>query len=161
MARNPHTSRSHWRAPDGREYPIVDAEPGTMIFIQPTSEDVACAVKRDPCNCAIAQAWKRQADVPVAQIGIDKCYLPMRRGNEIVALRLKTTANTKRLIDRFDRTGKFPTEAITLRGIPASERMDSQRSAKKRLRKRWSEMGKPTAATKPTKIHLRNASVAR
>lgn len=156
--RNPHTSRSHWRAPDGREYPIVDAAPGTIILIQPTKADVACAVKRDPRNCALAQAWKRQADVPVAQVGIDKCYLPMRKGGEIIALRCKTTAATRRAIDRFDRTGKFPNEGIVLRGIPASEGMESQRSKAKRTRARWEEMGRPEA--KPNRrLHLRNAAI--
>lgn len=156
MARNPHSSKAHWRAPDGKEYPIVDAAPGTMIIIQPTKEDVACAVKRDPRNCALAQAWKRQADVPVAQIGIDKCYLPMRLNGKVVALRCKTTAEAKRVIDRFDRTGKFPSDGITLRGIPKGEGIESQRQAQKRLRVRWDEVGAPVKKAR-RKIHLRNA----
>lgn len=159
--RNPNVSKSHWRAPDGRDYPIVDAAPGTLILIQPTKEDVAFAVKRDPRNCALAQAWKRQADVPVAQIGIDKCYLPMRQRGKIVALRLKTTASARRTLDRFDRTGKFPTEGILLRGIPASHRLDSKRQDAKRLRTRWAEMGRPDARPKRQSVHLRNASAGR
>lgn len=156
--RNPHTSRNHWRAPDGKEYPIEDADSGSMVIIQTTAADVACAVKRDPSNCALAQAWKRQADVPVALIGMDKCYLPVRKKGKVVALRFKTTAETRRVIERFDKTGRFPKEALTLRGIPKSERMESQRSQAKRLRKRWSELGKPTAKARPRSLTLRNAS---
>lgn len=154
---NPNASLGHWRAPDGKEYPIVDAKPGTLIVLQPTKDDVACAVKRDVNQCALAQAWMRQADVPVAQIGIDKCYLPIRMGGKIVALRCKTDAATRRTIDRFDRTGKFPTEGIMLHGIPPSETMDGQRSKQKRLRQRWDTVGRPPKKSRKS-IHLRSAT---
>lgn len=155
--KNPHTSKDHWRAPNGKEYRIVDAAPGTLVMIQPTKADVKCAVKGDSRNCALAQAWKRQADVPVAQIGIDKCYLPMRLDGEIVVLRCKTTAKARRIIDAFDRGEAFPTEGIQLRGIPPADRMDARRMADKRQRERWDKIRTP-ARKKRRSIYIRSAT---
>jgi len=40
VSKNPHTKRSHWRGPDGNDYPIMDAAPGTILMIQPTKADI-------------------------------------------------------------------------------------------------------------------------
>lgn len=157
--RNPNVSHSHWRAPSGEEYPIVDAEPGVIFIIQPTDEDIKCATAKDPNNCALAQAWMRMHDVPDAQIGLDKCYLPIRLKGKLVALRLKTNRETRRVIETFDRTKKFPSEGLKLYGIPRSERMDSQRSQDKRSRERWNTMkNKPQKKMRRRDVSIRNAS---
>jgi len=146
-----------WKAQDGTEYPVVDAEPGTIILIQPTKRDISCAVTGDPDNCALAQAWKRQVDVPAAHIGIDKCYLPMRLGGRMVALRVKTTAAARRAIDHFDRTGEFPPEGFTLQGIPASESIASKRAEAKRLRERWVTIRQPARKHKRS-LYVRSST---
>jgi hypothetical protein len=128
-----------------------------MILIQPSAADIACAIPKDPNNCALAQAWKRQTAVPDAQIGIDKCYLPMKIKGKMVALRLKTNAATRRVLDQFDATGEFPQEGFVLRGIPPSQGIESQRSQQKRTRHRWETMGKESKQPRRM-LHLRNAS---
>jgi hypothetical protein len=127
------------------------------MIIQPTQADIDSATAKDPNNCALAQAWKRMCGVPDAQIGIDKCYLPMRIRGKMVALRMKTNSETRRVIDHFDRTGKFPPDGLKLYGIPKSETMTSQRHAAKRTRHRWQTLGKSKTKARK-KIHIRNAS---
>ncbi len=157
MGRNPNASKSHWRAPDGNEYPIVDAPAGSRILLVVTQADVKCASKIDPNSCALAQSWMRYADVSAVQIGIDKCYLPTMKNGKIVAMRWKTTAETKRAIDHFDRTGEFPAEGFWLIGISKAGKLESHRGMEKRRRERWGTLGDPNASKK-TVIHLRNAS---
>jgi hypothetical protein len=155
---NPNPARKHtWRAPSGLNYPLVDLEYGTSVLIQPTEEDVACAIKRDIHNCALAQAWKRQTDVPDAQIGTQISYLPMRRNGKLIALRCRTRPETLVAIDNFDRTDEFPSEGFKFDGIIPSNKIDSQRAEQKRFRERWHNK-KNITGRKNKKLHLRNAS---
>jgi hypothetical protein len=159
LSQGARKTRSHWRAPDGNEYPIVDAHPDLMVLIQPTDDDIACAKPKDPNQCALAQAWMRQAHVPAAQIGIDKCYLLVREAGKTYALRLKTNKETRDKLDHFDKTKEMPDDGFWLLGIPVSERMDSQRAQNKRHRERWDDLRDPPAKRKKyRKLHLRNAS---
>src|SRR5262245_6557381 len=80
--KGPRLTRSHWKAPDGNEYPIKDAHPDAQVMIAVTDDDIACATRKDPNQCAIAQAWMRQAGVGAAQIGIDKCYLLVKEAGK-------------------------------------------------------------------------------
>lgn len=175
MARkNPNSAKSHWRAPDGFEYQIIDLPQDVRIRIPcPSPEDIACAVPKDPNKCALANVWKRTENVPVAQFGIDKVYIPMvvndalreqfgkalkqARDGHIVAMRGKNPKATRNAIDRFDATGEFPPEGFWVKGIPPSEGIESQRSKQKRFRHRWD-----TIKNQPKKHHirrhLRNAS---
>lgn len=174
MSKNPNASRSHWRAPDGNQYPIFDIPHKYGVRIPPpTPKDIKDAIPVDPHNCALANTWKRIEHVNVAQFGIDKVYMPMRvtdglreqfgkqlrkyKNGEIIALRGKNPQATRKAIDNFDRTGEIPPEGFWIKGIPPSEGIESQRAKKKRLRERWATLGAPAQHPR-RKITMRNAS---
>ncbi len=156
---NPNASKSHWRAPSGKEYRIVDMKQGDTVVIQPTEKDVKAGVPMDPNNCAMANAWKRATDVPDAQFGRSKVYLPMRiEGGEIVAMRGKLHEREKKLIDKFDKTGEFPTEGVRVYGIPDSDTLESQRAKERRFRERWHALRGMQSKKKRKKVNVRSAS---
>lgn len=159
---NPNRAmRSIWRAPDGNDYPMRDLDHGASILLSLINRDVdkalRCNGKRNPNACALSQGWMRTADVPVAQVGIDKAYLPIRENGKIVVLRCKVPQATREAINRFDKTGRIPAEGFWFVGIPPSERMDSQRSQQKQFRQRWGNIHDPRHK-KHKSIYLRNAS---
>lgn len=147
---------SYWCI-EGERYPIVDAAYGSRILIHVTAADIACAIPLDENKCALAQAWMRQTDTPVAMIGVDKAYLLTRVKGRMVALRCQVPAETTAAIQHFDETGEMPDDGFWLEGIRPSETINSQRMQQKRHRQRWEEKGKP-AARRVKRLHLRNAS---
>jgi hypothetical protein len=131
--------QSIWRSPKGNDYPLVDSTNG--IFATVTPEDVACGVEGDPCQCVIAQSFMRAAGSPEVIIGRTIAYVVLRIDGELKAVRLNVPAKTRRAIDGFDATGDMPADALELRAIRGSDKLESKRLQDKRMRERWSEHG--------------------
>jgi hypothetical protein len=139
-------------------YELHDAPAKMKLHLPPPSAaDRDCAVVKDPNRCAMAQVVMRVEDVPVAQIGIEKAYVPVRENGKIKVYRMRLRKQDKARIDHFDRTNEWPDdEGLWLHGISRSARLDSRRSQNKRQRERWGS--KPAGGAKKKIVHLRDAS---
>lgn len=159
---NPQRARFHeWHAPDGNAYPLIDLPAGSKLLVTPSEEDEKCAVPGNQYMCVLAQWAKRTSGGAPAMIGVDKAYIPTYEGGRLVMYRCKVPAATTRAIDEYDRTGKFPLGGFVFRGIPASERQDSERARDKRYRERWSDRGGRSGTPRPKQqVHIRNATRA-
>lgn len=158
---NPNPARHHrWYAPDGQVYELIDLEYGTKIPIPPPSKRARQRAKAlDPNHCALAEQHMITAGVPVAQIGRDKCYIPLRENGVVKVYRAKIkNQRDKDRIDIFDSTNEWPDdEGLWVHGIPPSETLDSRRSKAKRMRERWETMPDRKRKSNPRK-NRRDAS---
>lgn len=153
----PPTPRSMWRAPSGALYPLVDSNAALLATV--TEADVELGKPGDPCHCAIACAFMRAAGAEEVMIGRSIAYVVLRRNKELVAFRFAVPAHTRRPIDQFDETRQMPVGALELKPIPDYNRLESKRAQQKRLRERWTEMGKAKTKKKPPLVTARrNAS---
>ena len=132
-------SRSIWRAPNGQDYPLEDAKNGILATI--TEADISCAVGGNPCECAIAQSFKRAAASPEVLIGRSIAYVVVRQDGEEKALRFRVPPATRRAIDHFDTHGDMPAETLKLETVHDGDRLESKRAADKRMRQRWAVTG--------------------
>lgn len=80
---------------------VVNAKKPVLITVTPG--DNSKASKKDPNNCALAQACKRQFSVDGAIIGISVSYLIKGK----IATRFKTSETVSREITSFDRHHDF------------------------------------------------------
>lgn len=152
------TPRSMWKAPSGNWYPLMDAE--ASVYATVTDEDVKCGVPLNPCECVIAQAFRRATGSPDVLIGTTAAYVVMKKGDTRIAFRFAVPPGTRRTIKTFDETSEFPDGALELKAQPAWNRLESQRAAQKRLRERYATLGvTPTAKKKAArKAPRRNAA---
>lgn len=151
------TPRSMWKAPSGNWYPLMDAD--ASVYATVTEEDVRCGVPLNPCECVIAQAFRRATGSPDVLIGTTAAYVVMKKGDTQIAFRFAVPAATRRTIKTFDATKEFPAGALELKTQPHWNRLESQRTYDKRQRERYATLGitkKDRAGRKPTG---RNASV--
>lgn len=153
------TPRSHWFAPSGNSYPVVDATEGLLTYM--TEEDIANGVRLDPCGCAITQSFKRTANSPDAMIGGTVAYVVLKTGGRYLCHRFLVPMATRRAVDDFDATGDMPTEVLALRPVPKSNRLDSQRAKDKRKRERWAEAGKVRDRKNTTPLDPKKRNAAR
>lgn len=149
------TPRSLWKAPSGSWYPLMDAE--AAVYATVTKDDVQCGVQGNPCECVIAQAFRRATGSPDVLIGTSAAYVVMKKGDTLIAFRFKVPAATRKAIDVFDATGEFPDGALSLTPMPQSNRLESKRSRDKRLRERWATRGH-TRSTQTARRAGRNAA---
>ena len=149
------TPRSMWKAPSGNWYPLMDAE--AAVFATVTEADVKCGVPKNPCECVIAQAFRRATGSPDVLIGTTAAYVVMKKNDQQIAFRFAVPTATRKTIKTFDATSQFPEGALQLNPQPPSNRLESQRTQDKRKRERYAiaPMGRKGPARKPG---LRNAS---
>lgn len=130
---------SVWKTPEGGSYPLEDASSG--LFATITSDDLSCAVEGDPCRCVIAQAFKRAAGSPEVLIGRTIAYVVLKIDGEEKAMRFRVPAKTRKVIDSFDATGDISVEALELKPVMSSDKLESKRADDKRMRQRWAVEG--------------------
>lgn len=149
------TPRSMWKAPSGNWYPLMDAD--ASVYATVTEADVQCGVQGNPCECVIAQAFRRAVGSPDVLIGMGAAYVVIKKGDTMIALRFSVPTATRRAIETFDETGVFPDGVLELRPQPPTNTLVSKRARDKRLRERYATMGhqKTKRATWPKR---RNAS---
>lgn len=105
---------------------VIDAK--ESIFLEVTNKDLAKASKKDPKNCALARACKRQEGAQGAIIGIGTSYVI----KDNVATRFLTSAAVGREIVSFDRHGEFqPGSSYTLSAIPPTLHLTSGRKIRR------------------------------
>lgn len=110
---------------------VVDSK--TDVYISVTHEDCAKAKKKDPANCAFANACARTGIADGAIINIGVAYLI--NGN--VATRYCTSEGVAREIVSFDRHRDFaPGENYKLGRVPESQRVGVNDGSKKEFRPR-------------------------
>lgn len=97
------------------------------IKLEVTEKDCKTASKKDPNNCALAKACKRQLNIDGAIIGISYSWLI--KGN--TATRFQTGENVSREIVSFDRHHDFaPGKGYSLRKVTGGNRLGYNRIKK-------------------------------
>lgn len=108
--------------------PVVEAKGDLLIHV--TQKDVDKSTRKDPNNCAIAQACRRSFDAGVVLFYKHIAYvdLPGPHGKRVVQ-RFALSSETKRLIAKFDRTGKFQvnTGPLVLKAPPPTNTLEAIR----------------------------------
>ncbi len=114
---------------------IVDAT--ESIQVEVTKKDLRSASKKDPKDCALARACKREKNADGAIIGISTSYII--KGN--TATRYMTSTSIAREIVSFDRHGDFyPGKAYTLSSVPLSLHLRRGRKIKSVKRRKVADV---------------------
>lgn len=98
---------------DGR--PIIDARKSLTLHV--TLNDIKSADLREPGNCAVARACRRELKVAEARIHLGRVYIRQNKGNW---QRYHTPRQLRTEIIAFDRGGSFEPGEYTLAAPPPS-----------------------------------------
>lgn len=109
--------------------PIVDSKKSLKITIN--KNDIDMANPKEPADCAIARACRRELHVKEARIHLGRVYLRSNEGNWVRYMTLPALRNE---IIAFDRGGTFAPGEYTLKSIPPSHKLGERKSAPKRKR---------------------------
>jgi hypothetical protein len=106
------------------------------IVLFPNTRDIKKAKKSDPQACALHNAACRMFDIPNCAIGGNYAYIPQRdaKGKYYIA-RVASTAETRKAIKVFDKTGKMPEGGFHFVPLTASTKLDE----KKKYFKKWAK----------------------
>ena len=133
--------RHNRRMKDG--VPVVEAKADLMIFV--TKEDISCGVRKDPCQCAIAQAVKRAVGDGGGEAeihrGIAYVKAPDEAG-EVVWHRFRLGPRTRKRVETFDKTGKVDPAGYLLKAPTRTQTLDFRRAQPKRAAKKPGSRGR-------------------
>jgi hypothetical protein len=97
--------------------PVVEAKKELRVFIN--SDDIKTAIRKDPAHCAFSNACRRLFGSHSVVFFRTVAYVELPDGKGSTRIeRFALTKETKRLIIKFDRTGKASTDGYVL--IPPS-----------------------------------------
>jgi hypothetical protein len=113
--------------------PVVDAKSPVVITI--TKNDIERADRKEPADCALARACRRELHAKEARIHLGTTYLRMNEGNWV---RYRTSAALRTEIIAFDRGGTFEPGEYRLTPKPPSQKLGADRRDGPRLKR-----GKP------------------
>lgn len=105
--------------------PVIDAKHPIKIIVN--RNDVDKANNKNPADCALARACRRNLDVPEVRIHLSRAYVRANKGNWT---RYVVPATARTEIIAFDRGGKFEVGEFTLLPPPVSKRLGANKGAK-------------------------------
>ena len=104
--------------------PVLDGKRTLVIHV--TRRDIRGASPRDPSDCAVARACRRELDVLEARVHLSRTYL---RTNDTNWLRYVTPKAIRDELIAFDRGGRFEPVETALRPIWPSEVQGTKRKS--------------------------------
>lgn len=105
--------------------PIIDSKKSIKITI--TKNDIDKADKKEPNDCAVARACRRELKIKEARIHLGRVYLRANEGNWV---RYMTLPPLRAEIIAFDRGGTFAAGEYTLKSIPPSHKLGKKTGKK-------------------------------
>lgn len=106
--------------------PIMDAKKPVTLIIN--KNDVAKANPKEPADCAVARACRRELHVKEVRVHLGRVYLRQNEGNW---LRYMTPRYLRSEIIAFDRGGSFAPGEYTLSAPQPSHRATGKRHGSK------------------------------
>lgn len=106
--------------------PVMDAK--TPITLKVTKNDIARADIKEPANCAVARACRREMHAKEVRVHLGRVYV---RTNEGGWLRYMTPPAMRQEIIAFDRGGTFEPGEFTLRVMPPTKRLGQATGGRK------------------------------
>lgn len=106
--------------------PVIDATEPLALTVGP--RDIKGASRKEPGQCAIARACRRQLHVHEVRIHLSRTYLRTNSNNWV---RYVTPKSARDEIIAFDRGGEFEPVQLTLSPVWKSERLGAGRSGGK------------------------------
>lgn len=113
---------------DGNEYPVFDAK--KPLSIKVTADDIKRADTKEPGNCAMARACKRDLHVEEARVHLTRVYIKPYGAKQWT--RYATPPDLRAEIIAFDRGGKFLPGEFKLKHIKPSDRLGARKDKRKR-----------------------------
>lgn len=108
------------KAIDGK--PVFDAKKAIVLDV--SKNDVDKADPKEPADCAVARACRRQLHAKEVRVHLARVYVRMNEGNWT---RYQTPAAMRSEIIAFDRGGAFSPGEYQLRPITPSEQISNKR----------------------------------
>ncbi len=102
--------------------PVIDAKQPIRITI--TKNDVARADPKEPADCAVARACRRQLHAIEARVHLSRVYVRLNKGNWA---RYATPKAMRSEIIAFDRGGQFEPGEFELQPVPPSQALTGRR----------------------------------
>lgn len=110
--------------------PVVDAKGIVQISVKQC--DIDKADIKEPSNCAVARACRRELHAKEVRVHLTRVYIKSNEGNWV---RYQTPPAMRSEIIAFDRGGSFEEGAFALRPVGATKRVGSQYTKKYRGKK--------------------------
>ncbi len=104
--------------------PIIDSTRALRVTIN--KNDIAKADVKNPEDCVIARAVRREHHVKEVRVHLGRVYLRANEGNWV---RYFTTRALRTEIIAFDRGGTFEPGEYSLKGVPPSHKLGAKRKA--------------------------------
>ena len=101
--------------------PIVDSKKSLKITIN--TNDINKADPKQPEDCVIARACRRELHVKEVRVHLGRVYLRSNQGNWV---RYMTPRSLRTEIIAFDRGGQFAPGEYSLKGVPPSHRLGTK-----------------------------------
>lgn len=134
--------------------PVVDAkEPIKLSVIK---ADIEKADTKEPANCAVARACRRELRAKEVRVHLSRVYVKTNKGNW---MRFKTPPAMRAEIIAFDRGGTFEEGNFTLQVIEKTKRLGSGYTKKYRKR-RYAETGKRKRSSPHVLTNVRQGPAA-
>lgn len=106
--------------------PVIDATENLRVFVN--KEDIAKSVRSDPKRCVYAQACKRLFGATTILFLRSVAYVDLPDENNVRSInRFTLTANVRKKIEEFDKTGKAHPGGFLLVAPPATMTLEGQR----------------------------------
>lgn len=102
--------------------PIIDSKKSLKITI--SKNDVDRADPKEPADCAVARACRREHHAKEARVHLGRVYLRTNDGNWT---RYFTPRSLRSEIIAFDRGGTFSPGEYTLKGVPPAHKLGAKR----------------------------------
>jgi hypothetical protein len=118
--------------------PIIDAKRPLVVHV--TAEDITKADRKEPTDCVMARACRRDAHVKEARIHLGRVYLRSNKGNWV---RYMTPRYLRTEIIAFDRGGDFAAGEYTLSAPHISHRASGKGQGSKTNKTRPKRYQKP------------------
>jgi hypothetical protein len=116
--------------------PVMDAKRPVRLKIIPA--DIQGANVKEPDDCAIARACRRQLHVIEARVHLTRTYLRTNTGNWV---RYATPPAARAEIIAFDRGGRFVPSEFILKPVPERDRLGAPRRGGKATGKKGKRRG--------------------
>lgn len=112
------------KAIDGK--PVVDAKRATTLKI--TANDIKSADTKEPDNCAVARACRRELHAKEVRVHLSRVYVRVNEGNWV---RYLTPQPMRSEIIAFDRGGSFAPGEYQLGAITPTKALGKRRGGNK------------------------------
>ncbi len=117
--------------------PVIDATHPLLLHV--LTDDISKASLKEPQNCAVARACKRELHAKEVRVHLGRVYI---RTNESNWVRYETPRPMRTEIVAFDRGGKFEPGTFELK-VPAQRRPENAGTRSKAKHKKHRTRQKP------------------